>query len=171
MTENPPDDAAGLRPIPEDAATCYGKLCPRCESPCALRECGIDVVREKKEVLAIAHGNTDSVPYSDGIETVLSFSRGPFPDPAPDSESRSARQVVARLVHLYLDHPAIFDMLVRRVYLDWNQTDYARWRGVTRAAVSKSLREGVLNMMTRELGLRKPVARRLPAGKPRARRG
>lgn len=146
---------------------CYGKDCMKCPDRCQWYACGMDVIREKKETMAIARGTRGTVSFN---EMLSASENEELPAELmsaldiPGEEDATGRKMlldaINRMAFLYLESPRIFDALLRRIYLRQNQADIARSRGVTRAAVSKELRQGVTNMMTRELGLRTPVAKR-----------
>lgn len=140
---------------------CYGKECLNCPDRCQWYACGIDVIREKKETLAI-HNGARHIANLEQADTAEAMQRDFLPEAEPGGES-SVRtgilEALNRVAFLYLDYPKLFDALIRRIYLYQNQSEIARSRGVTRAAVSKELRQGVTNMMTRELGLKTPVAK------------
>lgn len=141
---------------------CYGRECLRCPEPCRWKACGIDVIREKKEVLAIHNGarHTGNLEQANAAEAMQ---RAFLPEAEPGGGESPVRtgilEALNRVAFLYLDYPKLFDVLIRRIYLCQNQSDIARSRGVTRAAVSKELRRNVADMMTRELGLKTPVAK------------
>lgn len=147
---------------------CYGKDCMKCPDRCQWYACGMDVIREKKETLAIANGtrgvlSLDGMQSENGNKEKLSadfMSALEIPPEEASAGRKTLLDAINRMAFLYIESPRIFDALIQRIYLRRNQSDIARSRGVTRAAVSKELRQGITNMMTRELGLRTPVAKR-----------
>ncbi len=137
---------------------CYGKECLRCVNPCPLHECGVNVIREKQDVLAISNGRKDTVSLDEMFDMELDIpEHGRI---QTTKKNQNVLDVLNRIAFLYIDYPRVFDGLIRRIYLGQNQTQIAKDRGLTRAAISKELREGVFNMMTRELGIKTPIIKR-----------
>lgn len=132
-----------------DVASCYGTDCGNCSEPCELHDCGMDVIREKQEE---AGGRRFSIRYNDNVETQACIEI--------DENNSEVMRVLNQVAFFYIDHRSLFDALIRKIYLGQNQADISRERGISRQAVSKELRQGIVNMMTKELGMKAPVVRR-----------
>lgn len=132
-----------------DIANCYGTDCGHCSEPCELHDCGMDVIREKQEE---ASGRRFSIRYNDNVESQACIEI--------DENNSEVMRVLNQVAFLYIEHRALFDALIRKIYLNQNQSDISRERGISRQAVSKELRQGIVNMMTKELGMKAPVAKR-----------
>lgn len=132
-----------------DIVSCYGTECGHCSDPCALHDCGMDVIREKQEE---ASGRRFSIRYNDNVESQSCIEI--------DENNSEVMRVLNQVAFLYIEHRALFDALIRKIYLNQNQSDISRERGISRQAVSKELRQGIVNMMTKELGMKAPVAKR-----------
>nr|DAM90920.1 MAG TPA: ECF sigma factor [Caudoviricetes sp.] len=109
----------------------------------------MDVIREKQEE---AGGRRFSIRYNDNVESQSCIEI--------DENNSEVMRVLNQVAFLYIEHRALFDALIRKIYLGQNQADISRERGISRQAVSKQLRQGIVNMMTRELGMKTPVAKR-----------
>ena len=133
----------------KNVINCYGTECGHCSEPCELRDCGMDVIREKQEE---AGGRRYLVQYNDLLENPVHFQI--------DEDDSEVMRVINRIAFLYIEHRALFDALIRKIYLGQNQSDISRERGISRQAVSKELRQGIVNMMTKELGMKTPVVKR-----------
>lgn len=48
-------------------------------------------------------------------------------------------KVLAQLADIYFTRPTAFEMLMKKVYKDYNQSDLAREKGITRAGINKRL--------------------------------
>ena len=132
-----------------DIANCYGTECGHCSEPCELHDCGMDVIREKREE---ASGRRFSIRYNDNVESQSCIEI--------DENNSEVMRVLNQVAFLYIEHRALFDALIRKIYLGKNQSDISRERGISRQAVSKELRQGIVNMMTKELGMKTPVVKR-----------
>ena len=132
-----------------DITSCYGTECGHCSDPCELHDCGMDVIREKQEE---ASGRRFSIRYNDNVESQSCIEI--------DENNSEVMRVLNQVAFLYIEHRALFDALVRKIYLNQNQSDISRERGISRQAVSKELRQGIVNMMTKELGMKTPVVKR-----------
>ena len=132
-----------------DITNCYGTDCGHCSEPCELRDCGMNVIREKQEE---ASGRRFSIRYNDNVESQVCIEI--------DENNSEVMRVLNQVAFLYIEHRALFDALIRKIYLNQNQSDISRERGISRQAVSKELRQGIVNMMTKELGMKTPVAKR-----------
>lgn len=134
-----------------DITSCYGTDCGHCSEPCQWYACGMDVIRDRQEE---AGGRRFSIRYNDNIcaETAINI----------DANARNSdvMRVLNQVAFLYIEHRALFDALIRKIYLNQNQADISRERGISRQAVSKELRQGIVNMMTKELGMKTPVVKR-----------
>lgn len=128
---------------------CYGTDCGNCSDPCEFHDCGMDVIREKQEE---SGGRRYLVQYNDSLENPVHLQI--------DKDDSEVMRVINRIAFLYIEHRALFDALIRKIYLGQNQADISRERGISRQAVSKELRRGIINMMTKELGMKAPVAKR-----------
>lgn len=161
--------------IEKKVEDCYGVDCEKCEERCLLYDCGMDVLREKKECLAIANGSHPVITFNEAIESKhVEEQSDIFPIilrklkidvPKSNFFHRSVvekilREVISRMVYFQMESPYVYQALLKSVYYGYNQSDLAREKGITRAAVSKRLREGVSNMITHALGMRTPVAKR-----------
>lgn len=132
-----------------DITSCYGTECGHCSDPCELHDCGMDVIREKKEE---SGGRRLSIRYNDDMESQSCIEI--------DENNSEVMRVLNQVAFLYIEHRALFDALIRKIYLGQNQADISRERGISRQAVSKELRQEIVNMMTKELGMKAPVVRR-----------
>lgn len=132
-----------------DIANCYGTECGHCSDPCELRDCGMDVIREKQEE---SGGRRFSIRYNDNVESQSCIEI--------DENNSEVMRVLNQVAFLYIEHRALFDALIRKIYLNQNQSDISRERGISRQAVSKELRQGIVNMMTKELGMKTPIVKR-----------
>lgn len=132
-----------------DIANCYGTDCGHCSEPCELHDCGMDVIREKQEE---SGGRRFSIRYNDNMESQACIEI--------DENKSEVMRVLNQVAFLYIEHRALFDALIRKIYLGQNQSDISRERGISRQAVSKELRQGIVNMMTKELGMKTPVVKR-----------
>lgn len=132
-----------------DIVSCYGTECGHCSDPCELHDCGMDVIREKQEE---AGGRRFSIRYNDNVESQACIEI--------DENNSEVMRVLNQVAFLYIEHRALFDALIRKIYLNQNQSDISRERGISRQAVSKELRQGIVNMMTKELGMKTPVVKR-----------
>lgn len=109
----------------------------------------MDVIREKQEE---SGGRRYIVQYNDSLEDTVHLQI--------DKDDSEVMRVINRIAFLYIEHRSLFDALIRKIYLGQNQSDISRERGISRQAVSKELRRGIINMMTKELGMKAPVAKR-----------
>ena len=132
-----------------DITSCYGTECGHCSEPCQWYACGMDVIREKQEE---AGGRRFSIRYNDNVESQACIEI--------DENKSEVMRVLNQVAFLYIEHRALFDALIRKIYLNQNQSDISRERGISRQAVSKELRQGIVNMMTKELGMKTPVVKR-----------
>lgn len=132
-----------------DIANCYGTDCGHCSEPCQWYACGMDVIREKQEE---SGGRRFSIRYNDNVESQACIEI--------DENNSEVMRVLNQVAFLYIEHRALFDALIRKIYLGQNQSDISRERGISRQAVSKELRQGIVNMMTKELGMKTPVVKR-----------
>lgn len=132
-----------------DITSCYGTECGHCSEPCQWYACGMDVIREKQEE---SGGRRFSIRYNDNVESQSCIEI--------DENNSEVMRVLNQVAFLYIEHRAMFDALIRKIYLGQNQSDISRERGISRQAVSKELRQGIVNMMTKELGMKTPVAKR-----------
>ena len=55
-----------------------------------------------------------------------------------DTYERICR-VLAQLADIYFTRPTTFEMLMKKIYKDYNQSDLAREKGITRAGINKRL--------------------------------
>ena len=132
-----------------DITSCYGTDCGHCSEPCQWYACGMDVIREKQEE---SGGRRFSIRYNDNVESQACIEI--------DENNSEVMRVLNQVAFLYIEHRALFDALIRKIYLNQNQSDISRERGSSRQAVSKELRQGSVNMMTKELGMKTPVVKR-----------
>ena len=132
-----------------DITSCYGTDCGHCSEPCQWYACGMDVIREKQEE---SGGRRFSIRYNDNVESQACIEI--------DENNSEVMRVLNQVAFLYIEHRALFDALIRKIYLNQNQSDISRERGISRQAVSKELRQGIVNMMTKELGMKTPVVKR-----------
>lgn len=135
-----------------DITSCYGTDCGHCSEPCELRDCGMDVIREKQE--EANRSNSRSLRYNDAIETKS--------EELCDINWQNDDVLYAlnRLVHLYKEYPVIFNALIDHLWDNKTQSDVARERGITRQAVSKERKLEMFSYMAAELGMKAPVVRR-----------
>ena len=109
----------------------------------------MDVIREKQEE---SGGRRFSIRYNDNVESQSCIEI--------DENNSEVMRVLNQVAFLYIEHRALFDALIRKIYLNQNQSDISRERGISRQAVSKELRQGIVNMMTKELGMKTPIVKR-----------
>lgn len=133
-----------------DITSCYGTECGHCSEPCELRDCGMDVIREKMEDEA----RRSSVPFNEKIETQeLDVSDINW-------KNDDVLYALNRFVFMMREHPVLFKALIDRLYDNKTQTDVARERGITRQAVSKERKNSLIKYMESELGMKAPVVKR-----------
>ena len=133
-----------------DITSCYGTECGHCSEPCELRDCGMDVIREKME----DEDRRFSVPFNEKIDV-------PEPDVSDTNwKNDDALYARNRVVFMMREHPVLFKALIDRLYDNKTQTDVARERGITRQAVSKERKISLIKYMESELGMKAPVAKR-----------
>jgi RNA polymerase sigma factor (sigma-70 family) len=48
-------------------------------------------------------------------------------------------KVLAQIADIYFTHPTTFELLMKKIYKDYNQSDLAREKGITRAGINKRL--------------------------------
>ena len=133
-----------------DITSCYGTECGHCSEPCELRDCGMDVIREKMEDEA----RMFSVPFNEKIETQeLDVSDINW-------KNDDVLYALNRFVFMMREHPVLFKALIDRLYDNKTQTDVARERGITRQAVSKERKNSLIKYMESELGMKAPVVKR-----------
>ena len=133
-----------------DITSCYGTECGHCSEPCELRDCGMDVIREKMEDEA----RRFSVPFNEKIDV-------PEPDVSDINwKNDDVLYALNRFVFMMREHPVLFKAIIDRLYDNKTQTDVARERGITRQAVSKERKNSLIKYMESELGMKAPVAKR-----------
>ena len=133
-----------------DIANCYGTECGHCSEPCELRDCGMDVIREKRE----DRERRFSVPFNEKIDV-------PEPDVSDINwKNDDVLYALNRFVFMMREHPVLFKAIIDRLYDNKTQTDVARERGITRQAVSKERKISLIKYMESELGMKAPVAKR-----------
>ena len=127
---------------------CYGVDCPKCGHPCELHAAGVSRYRDDMDDARLSR---------DGIRKDTLYFGEVFPEiaeqtapPPYDDEVKETpagrvrelqREIVRKLADTFFHRPATFELMMRRSYYEYNQSDLARLRGVTRAAVSKAIRD------------------------------
>lgn len=131
----------------DERVKCYGVECPKCHHPCELQAAGIDRYNDDWSDRRIAReGGMHNVFLRASVPDMSTAAPDLCADPDAGTEASPSkrdlqREIVLHLAELYFRRPATFDMMMRRAFFDENQSDIARHKGVTRAAVSKAIRE------------------------------
>ena len=157
--------------------TCYGIKCGNCKDECELKECGLSVIQEKKDVLSV-HNGTNHLVYIDEMRG-HSHSENDFEESLPDemktalslfneeqsrefsSAEEQTLQAIRVMAYLYLDDPKLFDAMIRSAFNHETQTKMAAQKGVSRAAVSKDMRHRLCRFIGHEMGM-KPIEFPIP---------
>ena len=125
---------------------CYGVKCRQCDAPCELQAAGISRFREEMDDRRVARtGTLHDADVSGTAFQGRPTSPGATPDRfddneiAPDREREIRLETVRKMAEMYFNRPASFDLAMRRAYFNGNQSDLARVKGMTRAAISKQI--------------------------------
>ena len=129
---------------------CYGNQCEKCNEKCQFYEFGMQVIKEKKE----DEERKFSISYNENIDSSQRINI------KINKNNKEALEIINKIAFLYLDYPDVFDTLIKKIYLGKNQSEISREKGITRQAVSKKLKEAVIRMIEKELGMKAPVVRR-----------
>lgn len=129
---------------------CYGNQCEKCNEKCQFYEFGMQVIKEKKE----DEERKFLISYNENIDSSQRFNI------KINKNNKEALEIINKIAFLYLDYPDVFDTLIKKIYLGKNQSEISKEKGVTRQAVSKKLKESVIKMIEKELGMKAPVAKR-----------
>lgn len=125
---------------------CYGVKCRQCDAPCELQAAGISRFREEMDDRRVARtGILHDTVFFGTVFPEEPTSAGATPDRfdddeiAPDREREIRLETVRKMAEMYFKRPASFDLAMRRAYFNGNQSDLARVKGLTRAAISKQI--------------------------------
>lgn len=125
---------------------CYGVKCRQCDAPCELQAAGISSFREEMDDRRVARtGILHDTVFFGTVFPEEPTSAGATPDRfddneiAPDQEREIRLETVRNMAEMYFNRPASFDLAMRRAYFNGNQSDLARVKGLTRAAISKQI--------------------------------
>lgn len=125
---------------------CYGVKCRQCDAPCELKDAGISRFLEEMDDRRVARTGIlhDTVFFGTVFPEEPTYA-GSTPDRfdddeiAPDWEREIRLETVRKMADMYFKRPASFDLAMRRAYFNGNQSDLARVKGLTRAAISKQI--------------------------------
>ena len=131
-------------------SVCYGNHCEKCNEKCQFYEFGMQVIKEKKE----DDERKFSISYNENIDSSQRINI------KINKNNKEALEIINKIAFLYLDYPDVFDTLIKKIYLGKNQSEISREKGITRQAVSKKLKEAVIRMIEKELGMKAPVVKR-----------
>ena len=134
----------------KDFSECYGNQCEKCNEKCQFYEFGMQVIKEKKE----DEERKFSITYNENIDSSQRINI------KINKNNKEALEIINKIAFLYLDYPDVFDTLIKKIYLGKNQSEISKEKGITRQAVSKKLKESVIKMIEKELGMKTPVAKR-----------
>ena len=129
---------------------CYGNQCEKCNEKCQFYEFGMQVIKEKKE----DEERRFLISYNENIDSSQHINI------KTNKNNKEALEIINKIAFLYMDYPDVFDTLIKKIYLGKNQSEISREKGITRQAVSKKLKEAVIRMIEKELGMKAPVVRR-----------
>ena len=129
---------------------CYGNHCEKCSDKCKFYEFGMQVIKEKKE----DDERKFSISYNENIDSSQRINT------KINKNNKEALEIINKIAFLYIDYPDVFDTLIKKIYLGKNQSEISREKGITRQAVSKKLKEAVIRMIEKELGMKAPVVKR-----------
>lgn len=125
---------------------CYGVKCRQCDAPCELQAAGISRFREEMDDRRVARtGILHDTVFFGTVFPEEPMSAGATPDRfdddeiAPDRGREIRLETVRKMAEMYFKRPVSFDLMMRKAFFGQNQSDLARFRGVTRAAVSKAI--------------------------------
>ena len=128
---------------------CYGNQCEKCNDKCQFYEFGMQVIKEKKE----DEERKFSISYNENIDSSQRINI------KINKNNKEALEIINKIAFLYLDYPDVFDTLIKKIYLGKNQSEISREKGITRQAVSKKLKQSVIKMIEKELGMKAPVVK------------
>ena len=129
---------------------CYGNQCEKCNEKCQFYEFGMQVIKEKKE----DEERKFLISYNENIDSSQRFNI------KINKNNKEALEIINKIAFLYLDYPDVFDTLIKKIYLGKNQAEISKEKGITRQAVSKKLKESLIRMIEKELGMKTSVAKR-----------
>lgn len=129
---------------------CYGNQCEKCNEKCQFYEFGMQVIKEKKE----DEERRFLISYNENIDSSQHINI------KTNKNNKEALEIINKIAFLYIDYPDVFDTLIKKIYLGKNQSDISREKGITRQAVSKKLKQSVIKMIEKELGMKATVVKR-----------
>ena len=131
-------------------SVCYGNQCEKCSDKCQFYEFGMQVIKEKKE----DEERKFSISYNENIDSSQPINI------KINKNNKEALEIINKIALLYIDYPDVFDTLIKKIYLGKNQSEISKEKGITRQAVSKKLKQSVIKMIEKELGMKAPVVKR-----------
>ena len=131
-------------------SVCYGNQCEKCSDKCQFYEFGMQVIKEKKE----DEERKFSISYNENIDSSQRINI------KINKNNKEALEIINKIALLYIDYPDVFDTLIKKIYLGKNQSEISKEKGITRQAVSKKLKQSVIKMIEKELGMKAPVVKR-----------
>ena len=131
-------------------SVCYGNQCEKCSDKCQFYEFGMQVIKEKKE----DEERKFSISYNENIDSSQRINI------KINKNNKEALEIINKIALLYIDYPDVFDTLIKKIYLGKNQSEISKEKGITRQAVSKKLKQSVIKMIEKELGMKATVVKR-----------
>lgn len=148
-------DYSIFSPNAENPEICYGKGCLRCPvTTCELRECGINVIREKQREIAMRMSKRDDKvadeEYIDDM-TDMENDKGEYMEEflsAVEHEDPTVAELlqqvkldtIRHILHFWAEKPTTLEVLFRSVLYGQNQSDIAKLRSVSRQNISKIIK-------------------------------
>ena len=132
-------------------SVCYGNQCEKCSDKCQFYEFGMQVIKEKKE----DEERKFSISYNENIDS----SQRQRINIKINKNNKEALEIINKIALLYIDYPDVFDTLIKKIYLGKNQSEISKEKGITRQAVSKKLKQSVIKMIEKELGMKATVVK------------
>ena len=130
-------------------SVCYGNQCEKCSDKCQFYEFGMQVIKEKKE----DEERKFSISYNENIDSSQPINI------KINKNNKEALEIINKIALLYIDYPDVFDTLIKKIYLGKNQSEISKEKGITRQAVSKKLKQSVIKMIEKELGMKATVVK------------
>ena len=130
-------------------SVCYGNQCEKCSDKCQFYEFGMQVIKEKKE----DEERKFSISYNENIDSSQRINI------KINKNNKEALEIINKIALLYIDYPDVFDTLIKKIYLGKNQSEISKEKGITRQAVSKKLKQSVIKMIEKELGMKATVVK------------
>lgn len=130
-------------------SVCYGNQCEKCSDKCQFYEFGMQVIKEKKE----DEERKFSISYNENIDSSQRINI------KINKNNKEALEMINKIALLYIDYPDVFDTLIKKIYLGKNQSEISKEKGITRQAVSKKLKQSVIKMIEKELGMKATVVK------------